>query len=605
MKKYLIILLIFVVAFSAFGRGTTPEPPAEDEKPKVEEPKPAAKPAIKNPDTFIVASIGDMQSLDPARAYDNASYQNMGNIYESLIDYDGEETGKFVPLLATEVPTAANGGISSDGKTYRFKIRKGVKFHSGHILTPEDVEYTFERNLVVDQDGGPNWIWYQYFLGTGGSRDGDGNITVDFKDIDQVVEVDGDYVVFTLPSAFPPFLSVMANTMAIVVCKDWVTEQGGWDGTEATWKNYNNPEAGKETLHEIANGTGPYRLERWEKETEVVLERFDDYWGPKPAMKKGIYRIVDEWSTRKLMLIQGDADVAYVPGQYWPDMDKEAGLTVMKNLPSLGVTGMNFNYKISVKDNPLAGSGKLDGEGIPENFFDSKDVRLGFVYAWDEDTFLEDVYRGEAMDPVTPITKGLPYKDESLKSLPHDMKKAEEHFKKAFDGQLWANGFKMDILFNTGNDVRETICNIMAENLMAVNPKFKITVRGVEWPEYINMIIDGTMPLFVIGWGPDYPDPDNFVYPYMHSNGVYAGWSHYYNPEVDKLIEQGGIELDPAKRKEIYYRLQEIYVEDAVGRLTSQVFTRRYMRDWVKGLDFYNPIKSDAFCHLPLIKKEY
>ncbi|MDJ0669320.1 MAG: hypothetical protein QNJ61_18705, partial [Desulfobacterales bacterium] len=87
--------------------------------------------AVKNPDTFIFATYGTLRTLDPCVAYDTTSSQRLWNIYQPLIFFDGSHTERFKPLLATQVPTLENGGISADGKTYTFTIRKGVKFHEG------------------------------------------------------------------------------------------------------------------------------------------------------------------------------------------------------------------------------------------------------------------------------------------------------------------------------------------------------------------------------------------------------------------------------------------------------------------------------------------
>ncbi len=608
MKKVLVFLLVLGVAFSAFAGGAkeTPkkEAPQKVEK-KEEAPAPApAKPTIKNPDTLVYATYGTIDTLDSAKAYDTASWTIMRTIYDTLVTYDGSATDKFVPVLATEIPTVENGGIVNGGKTYRFKIRKGVKFHNGDTLTPEDVAYSIKRNMVLDVGGGPDWIWFYVFLGTYSSRDSNDKIVVDFKDIDKAIQVDGDYVVFNLKKPFPPFVSVLAGAWASVVSKKFVIENGGWDGTEATWKKYNNPKEDTETLYDKEMGTGPYKLERWEKGVECVVTRFDDYWGPKPALKKGIYKVVKEWSTRKLMLLQGDADIATVDPLYYPEMDKEKGLKVYKDLPSLVVTGVNFNEKIATKDNPLVYSGKLDGNGIPSDFFADKHVRLGFIYSWDEQTYLKDIANGTAMDPVTPIPYGLPYKNKELKSRPYDPKEAEKHFKMAFGGKVWEKGFKVDLLYNTGNKVREASMKMLAENVAKLNPKFQLNVRGVEWSEYVDKIRRRTMPIYFIGWAPDYPDPDNYVYPYMHSTGTFAGRASYKNPEADKLIEAASVELNPEKRKQMYYRLQEIWLEDAVGIISAQPLGRRYMKDWVQG-HYYNPMQSSPFDLLPVLKKGY
>ena len=546
MKRLVSLLLTFAVALSAFAAGSG-EPSGETET--------AA--TIKNPDTVVYATIGDMESLDPAKAYDNASWGNMQNIMEPLVAFKGGSTKEFVPVLATEVPSYENGGISPDGKTIKFKIRKGVKFHNGNDLTPEDVEYTFERNMVLDPDHGPVWFWFFSFNGNYSSRLGDDEL-VPFEAIDNAVEVEGDYVVFNLANPYPPFISAMCGVWASVVDKEYTVSQGGWPGTAETYAEYNNPDTGSETLYEVANGTGPYQLVRWDKGNEIVVERFEGYWGEKPALKRAIYRVIEEWSTRKLMLLQGDADFAYIPAMNYEEMKQEPGLTVMEDLPRLSVTCAFFNQDITVEENGSIFSGQLDGEGIPSDFFADHDVRYAFSYAFDRKTFIDDVTDGNAVDPATPVVFGLAHKDESIKSLAFDSAKAEELFKKAWGGQLWEKGFKMELLYNTGNVTRETGAKLLAETISKINPKFVIEVRGMEWPAYLDARRNGRLPINITGWGADYPDPDNFAMPFMHSQGDFAGPAGYSNAAADKLIETGALETDPAKRDEIYSKLVTI-----------------------------------------------
>jgi len=585
------VLLVLVVAVSLFAGGKQEKEEPKEEK-AVEVKEEMAKPAIKNPDSFIYATYGTIDSLDPSKAYDSASWQNMHLLYDTLIEFDGESTSEFVPQIAEEVPTVENGGIINDGKTFRFKIRKGIKFHSGDTLTPEDVEYSFERSMVLDPDAGPNWIWFQLFFGdTYGSRDGDGNINVDFSVIDKAVEVDGDYVEFNLANPFPPFLGVLAGRWAIILNKSFVVENGGWPGTEATWKDYNNPAEDEETLHEIADGAGPYKLLRWEKGVEMVHERFDDYYGTKPAIKRVFYKVVDEWSTRKLMLLQGDADCVQVDALYYDEMKKEDGIKYYEDQPTLVIGGLYFNREIAAQDNPLIGSGKLDGQGVTADFFTSEDVRLGFIYAWDEEVFLKDIGSGAYTDPVTPFPVGLDFRNEAVKRMPHDMTKAEAHFKKAFGGKVWDNGFKMDMLYNEGNDVRRGAAMLLAENVMKLNPKFQINVRSVEWSEYVDMIRKANMPAYWCGWAPDYPDPDNYANPFMHSQGHWAHQCGYANSEVDRLVEEAAIALDPDVRRKNYYRLQEIFQEDTVGIIYGQAVDTLFFKDWINGY-FFNPMSG-------------
>jgi len=561
-----------------------------------------AAPAVKNPDTYIEAEPGDAVSLDPAVAYDNVSWSMIGLIYDRLIDFKGADLTQFVPRVATAVPTVANGGISKDGLTYTFTIKSGLKFSNGYPLSADDVAYSFKRVMITDPDAGPAWVWYTVFLGSGGSRGDDGKINVDYKDIDGAVQAQGNKVTFHLKSPYPAFLSVLCGKWGSVMSKKWVTEQGGWDGTEATWQQFNNPPTGKETLFSIALGSGPYKLVRWDAKVEIDLTRNDSYWGSKPSIKNGVYKIVDDMATRKLMLLQGDADSVYVPATNFPEMAQEKGITIYKNLASLDTTGAHFNLKINDKDNPAIFSGKLDGEGIPPDFFADKDVRLGFIYAWDEQAEIRDGFNGNSMDPVTFIVKGLPYKNTKLESKPHDMTKAKEYLQKAMGGQVWEKGFKFDLLYNSGNLERETAAKILAENVMSLNPKFQIGVRALEWSQFSEQNKQKRVPVLFMGWGVDYPDPDDYAVPYMSSTGYFAGRQSYKNPVADDLVTKAGVELDPAKRQALYYKLQDIWLEDAIAIIFNQPLRQRFFKDWVKGY-YYTPMENLQFDRLAEMSK--
>lgn len=545
--------------------------------------------AVKNPDTLIIADIGTVDSLDPVWAYDTASGARIMNLYETLIWYDGENTDKFIPVLATEVPTVENGGISDNGLTYTFQIKKGIKFHNGAELTPEDVEYSFERAMVQDRDGGPIWMLYEPLLGSHGSRDGEGNIVIDFKDIDDTIEVVGNDVVFHLKQPYPPFLAVWANTWGSIVSKEFCVENGDWPGTAETWKEYNNPEPGEEGLHGIACGSGPFKLERWEPGVETVLVRHNDYWREPAKLKRAIWKVIDEWTTRKLMIMAGDADIVYVPRQYMLELEEIKGIRVTKNLPTIDLAAAFFNLDINPEGNTDIGSGKLDGKGIPSDFFSDKDVRSGFAYSFDWDTYLKDVFFNEAEQPVGPIPTGLAYRNPKQKVFHFDPEKAKEYFQKAWGGKVWEKGFQFNMLYNTGNAQREVAAFMFKENVESLNPKFRIEVRSVEWASYLRELIQRRLTLFLIGWVADFADAHNFVHPFMHSQGDFSCFQSYNNPLVDELIWRAINTTESKERERMYHQLQIIYHDDCPSVPLHQMLRRHYERDWVKGW-YYNPI---------------
>jgi peptide/nickel transport system substrate-binding protein len=236
-----------------------------------------------------------------------------------------------------------------------------------------------------------------------------------------------------------------------------------------------------------------------------VFERFEGYWGKKPALKSAIFKYVKEWSTRKLMLQNGDADRVTVDNPYVPEVREMKNLKLYE-VPLLSCSAAFFCQKVNPTANPNIGSGKLDGEGIPPDFFSDINVRKAFLHAFDRKTYAEDVFNNLVVMPTSPNVKGLPYHIDAP-VYAFDLKKSEEYLKKAWGGKVWEKGFKMTIVHNTGNEMREAAANMLAENIMSLNPKFKIDVRNVEWKDYLVAYRNYQYPIFLIGWGADYADP--------------------------------------------------------------------------------------------------
>ena len=156
MRKLFVVLSLLVVASMALAACGTPATTA----PATQAP---ASTGAKDKTTLVVAeSEVGIDTLDPALAYDTASGEIIQNVYDTLVFYDGEATDKFLPQLATEMPT-----VSADNLTFTFKIRSGVKFHNGAYLTPSDVAYTFQRGLLQGGYSSPQWLLAEPFFGVG------------------------------------------------------------------------------------------------------------------------------------------------------------------------------------------------------------------------------------------------------------------------------------------------------------------------------------------------------------------------------------------------------------------------------------------------------
>jgi peptide/nickel transport system substrate-binding protein len=470
-------------------------------------------------------------------------------------------------------------------------------------------DVTNSASFSVDAGAGGSWVGVTYVSETDGTWTVTGtysgesdtaSLTVEappeptfaethvpLQTIMDAVEVDGQWVQFNLVAPYEPFMQILAGSWGSIMSKDWAIANGDWDGTQASYELLNDPPPNASPLHEIANGTGPFSLERWDPAIETVLLRNDNYWRAPANFERLVIKVVPEWTTRKLMLLAAEADIVDVPRAYIGELEGVAGIRAYQDLPALQVDAIFFQFEISPESTYL-GSGQLDGAGITLDFFNDLDVRLGFTKVFDWDVFINDALLGEGVQAQSPIVEGLSYYNPAWLKHSQNYAEAEAHFKAAWGGTLWDTGFTFTATYNEGNVTRQTAMEVLAANLLAINPKFVMNVQAVPWPTFLDGMILKTLPLFCIGWLPDYPDAHNFIQPFMHSDGLFSGWQTYNNPVVDAHVVAGIAATDPAERQAHYDALSQLYYEDAPGILLAQPLGRRFFRDYVTGF-YFNP----------------
>ncbi|MFW6381018.1 MAG: ABC transporter substrate-binding protein [Bacillota bacterium] len=570
-----------------------------------------AREEVKDPETFTYVNRGNNDTLDPHFAYDTASSELIYQVYECLIEYDGSSVTDFKPLLAAEVPSSDNGLISDDGTTYTFPLREDVTFSNGEPMTPEDVKYSILRGLIQDRSGGPMWLLYEPLFGVSSLSalteevvgvENPGDLTAEqsaevYAELEKKVEIEDNSIKFHLDKPYPPFLNIMVQdaNLSSVLSKDWTIDQGGWDGSPETIAEYYDPTKEDDPLYDKMMGTGPFELDDWVNGDHAIFVRNENYWREPANFEQVTIEYIDEFSTRKLMLQRGDADMIRVPSQYIEQVKDMDNVTVTEGIPSIeNVVGV-MNWEIVTEGNKNIGSGKLDGEGIPAKFFADEHVRKGFVNAFNYQAYIQEVRKGRARQLNGPIVKPLLGQSDDQPVYSQDLDKAEEHFKQAFDGEVWEKGFEITILYNSGDDVRKTACDILETYVEQINPKFTVDVRGVQWSTYLDDLIAGKFTLGFIGWVGDYPDPHNFVVPYMSSDGTFGAYKgeayqEWTRENADPLIKEGINTVDQEEREQIYSKLQQLAFENANDLWLDQRTLHNVRRDWVKGW-YSNPMR--------------
>jgi peptide/nickel transport system substrate-binding protein len=504
----------------------------------------AALAAVPN-NTLLSMEIGDPSTYDPAQAYDTASSEPIENMYESLIGYKGKSLTELTPLLATEWKAASNG------KAYTFTLRKNVKFHNGETFVCDDAEYTIERMLISHNSDAPGWFMSDPLLGFA-YWDDESKKNITWAQIDKAAQCNASgQLVLTLVKRDPAFLSKLLYTATSIVSKSYTVGLGEWSGTEKDWKAWQDKDLTNSELNKKPNGTGAYSFVS-RNPNQAVFKAFAGYWGGAPKIENVIIQKVDELATRVLALNKGDADIVGVGSRAnLKQVQGQPGVKVLDDVPGAVASAVFLNQ--DVKDAKEIGSGKLDGKGIPANFFGDINIRKAFNYSFDGKKLIDQVYLGKGENRTMALPTNYLGYDPKLPLYTYNPEKATALFKKAFAGQVWENGFTINLTYNTGNVGRQAIAEILKANIEKINPKFKVNINAIAFSELLKLADTSKLAVTIGSWLADYPDTDNFIRTFYHSaDGAFKGRLNYKDAQMDKLIDQANSTLDSKKRAALY-----------------------------------------------------
>jgi peptide/nickel transport system substrate-binding protein len=608
--------------------------------------EPAAPIAAPDPTTYVTQTFGDIGTLDPALGYDTASNTPIMNIYETLIWYNGPDATTYIPQLATEVPSVENGGISEDGLTYTFNIREGVTFHDGAEMTPSDVAYSFQRGLLQSDPNGPQWLFLEPILGytsgdvTEGIQEGafagdpealkagatpeELAATCELVKAAVVADDAAGTVTFNLAQPWSPLLATLAGTWGSVIDQDWAVAQGDWDGDCATWQDFYAPGTENSKLTAVTNGTGPYMLDHWTPGEEHVMVANPNYWraADDPAWEGGpsglaqietiIVRNVEEFGTRFAALQAGDAanvavnidqrsqvdplvgEVCLADGTCTPTENPEGALRKWDDLESTSRTDAFLTWNVA-EDSPYIGSGQLDGNGIPPDFFSDANVRKAFATCFDYETYIQEALIGEGVRNNGPIILGMLGYNPDGPMYEYNPEECAAFLEQAWDGALPETGFRFQVAFNTGNTVRQTVGEIWQSELAAVNELYQIETIGLPWPTFLNAFRASQLPISISGWVEDIHDPHNWIQPYTYGTfGGRQGLPDDILAKYEELASAAVVETDTATREQMYFDIQQQFYDDAISVILAQATGARYEQRWVNGW-YYNPANPGTY----------
>jgi peptide/nickel transport system substrate-binding protein len=498
--------------------------------------------AVAPSNTLVIQASGEMVTLDPQQAFDTNGSEVLGNVYDTLVTFD-RNTTKLVPVLATDWKT------SSDGKTITMGLHKNVKFHSGNDLTCADAAYSFHRLLVTNNASSTAFYVSDALLGF---QYWDEKLIKDtpFSAISNAVSCDANgNLVFKLSRREPVFILRLTGTWGAILDSKAAIAAGEWDGTEATWKEWQNKDLNNSSLNKADVGSGPYQMVSREAE-QAVFKANANYWGSKGKLENVIVKVGGADAARVLAFKAGDADIiSYDNVNVVKQLKGAAGVTV-NQFSSTAASALFFNQAIA-KGSKFVGSGKLDGKGVPANFFADINVRRGFAAAMDSKRIIDEILGGLAENRTMPVPTAQPGYDASIKTIPFNLERAAQEFRKAFKGQVWKTGFSFEAIVPAGSDAALSMMDLLKKNLERINPKFKIKVKVMPINDLYPALATGVTPLTINGNSAEIPDALALLSFFYSSEGVFSVHTHFKDAQIDKLITQMSQTEDFGKRAAI------------------------------------------------------
>ncbi|HWU19781.1 MAG TPA: ABC transporter substrate-binding protein [Devosia sp.] len=470
------------------------------------------------PDQLVIAmNMASMRGLDPHDLNQFESAEVAANLYDRLIELSQDNLSAPLPSIAE------SWTISEDGKTFTFKIRTGVTFHSGNALTAKDVEWSLRR--LVKRGLAPSVDLRQWGF-TADNVDSLINATDDTTLVLETPEVwNSNLILYSLAS----FSTSILDT-AFLADKDKDGDLGG------------------EFLQTNDAGSGPYSLRTWRANDILIAEAHENYWRGAPKMRRVVLRHIMESSAQRLQLEAGDVDIATRLSSTDLTQLEVGGQVIVQKTPGFGFYYLALNQKNEVLANPK--------------------VREAFRYLIDYDGLANGVMKYYGIKQQTIVPSGL---IGSLDENPYSLNVAKAKELLAEAG--YPNGFSMTYLANPGTPEGD-----LAQSLQANAAEAGITLN-LQLGDHLGKFRARDFEVFSARSGDRLPDPHAVLQSYATNadnsdeaqlTGINAWRTAWDVPaEIQDKVIAAAHETDQAKREVLYTEVNQAYLASSPALVTS------------------------------------
>jgi dipeptide transport system substrate-binding protein len=500
--------------------------------------------------TFVYCSEGSPSTFNPQLGTDGPTFTaSAETVYNTLVEFKRGST-ELEPALAQAWK------VSTDGLTFTFKLRKGVKFHTLAGFQPtrdfnaDDVLFTFNRQRDKN---------HPYYKVSGGNYDYFNSMEMG-KLIKEIKKKNDHEVQFVLVQKEAPFLANLAMSFASILSAEYADKM---------------LKAGTpEKIDNIPVGTGPFIFDSYQKDTMIRYHANSSYWRTKPNVDKLVFAITPDASVRFQKLKTGECHLVAEPAP--------ADLKAMKE-----------NTKIRVQEAEGLNVGYL-AFNTQKKPFDNLLVRQAINMALNRQAYMDAIYLGHAALAKNPIPPTIWSYNKNVKDYEYNFTKAKALLTKAgypdgFETELWTLPVSRPY-----NPSGKKMGEMMQTDLAKIGIKVKLV--SYDWPTYLEKSKNGEHQMLQLGWTGDNGDPDNFLHVLLGCAGIKAGsnvarWC--YKP-FDDLVLQAKQITDTKKRTQLYQKAQSLFKEQAPWATLAHARVYRAMAANVTGYKLH-PFGTENF----------
>jgi len=445
------------------------------------------------PSQIIIGVTDKVSDLDPSNAYDFYTWEVLTNVMEGLT--------KYVPGTTTlELGIAQSYTVEEGGTVYKFKLKPGLRFADGKPADANSVAWSVNRAMKINGD--PGWL------------------VVDF--VKSVEALDSETVKFTLAKPVAYFLSLVATPPYFTLHPSYNPDEYESDQT--------------------AGGLGAYRIARWQRDVQLVLEANPYYYGGAPKINTVIIRFFATASAMRLALEAGEIDVAWrtlTPTDV-QDLKGKAGLQVQE------VPGAYIRYLVI-------------NQNIPP--FDNKLVRQALAAAVDRNAIADKIFLGTVRPLYSMVPMGMWSHTDDFKDNYGDRNLDLTKQLLTQAGYSETNKLKVDLWYTPTHygDTEADVALLIKETWEATG-MITVELKSAEWATYLDQTRAITYPVCLYGWYPDYLDPDDYTTPWVDQ--AWTGRA-YKNPQLSEILDDASVAPTVEERTKLYEQAQQIWAEDA------------------------------------------